>query len=437
MTTSARKPAAGGTIPSRFRTESFDRTPWVRHAIHVVISLAGRLDADLLHKVVRLTLDAEPILGCRFVEHWFRPYWQRYEDLDGLPFFEIRETEDSEQELTRFLVSELALPVRVLLLREKDSDRVCIKFAHRVGDGVAVAQFGCLLAYTYNALHADPHYRPVPRMEFDRSIRPVSSRFSIRQRLKLFREAVKTRRRLRMTGHWTFPPPDAASPPTAFVIRRLSPERVRRIGRFAYQRRATAYQVLVAAFFVALCDSVPHSGDRPLQVLCPVDLRRYLGSQSNRPLCNLTGQATLALNPGPAATFDDILAQVRDQMYAQWGDTLGLSFSAVPFDIPVLKHVMALVPYSCVKRNVRASPVPYKQTRRAVEASQGGEVPLWEVRFADVEVIDAFGTGGGCDPGQFGLGVTTFAGSVTVSIGSGPSALVHEIWEGMRQRLPE
>ena len=288
MTTPATKSAAATVIPSRFRAESVERTPWARSAIHLVISLGGRLDADLLHKAVRLTLDAEPILGCGFVEHWFRPYWQRYEDLDGLPFFEIRETKNPEDEVRSFLTSRLTLPVRVLLLRE-NSDRVCVKFDHRVGDGVALAQFGRLLADTYTRLHDDPDYRPVPRVDYDRSIREISSRFSIRQRFKFLREAFKTLRRLGPAGYWSFPP-DAASAPHDFVIRRLSPERVRRIRNFAYQRRATAYHVLLVAFFLALCDSIPYSSDRPLRVLCPVDLRRYPGATSNRPLCNLTGQ---------------------------------------------------------------------------------------------------------------------------------------------------
>lgn len=410
----------------------------MRNAAHLVISFAGRLDADRLHRAVRLSLDAEPILGCRFVEHWFRPYWQRYEDLDRLPWFQIHETENPEDTLKRLLADPLTHPVQVLLLRAK-TDRVCIKMMSRIGDGGALMHLGCLLADVYTRLQDDPRYRPMPSTDYDRSIRPISSRFSVPQRFKLLREGIEARRRMGPPGYWTFPPTDAAGVPDDFVIRRVSAERVSRIAGFAYQRRATAFQVLVAAFFQALCESVPHSSDRPFRVLCPVDLRPYLRGTSTRPLCNLTGVEILALDPGPAPRLDDLLAQIRDQLYGRWkSKTLGLPFSAVAVDLPVLKQLMDLLPYAYAKRKARADAELQRSrqgnAKRAIVVTNGG-IPGDRLRFADVRAVDAFGTSSVQD--AFGMVVTTFEGSMTVSIGCGPTAVVHEIAERMLQRLPD
>lgn len=432
MTTDVTMSPAPAAAPARLPA-----APVARDIMHLVISVGGRLDAELLHKAVRLTLDAEPVLGSRFVNHWLHPSWRRREDLDELPYFEIRETKNPEDELREALAGHLtSLPFQVLLVRE-ESDQVCIKLEHRLGDGAALTQVGYLLADIYTRLRNDPRYRPVPRVDWQPSIRPVSSLFSPRQRIDLLRAAFRMFRRLGPTGHWILPPFEGAVSPKDFVIRRLDPERVRRVGAFAYQRRATAYQVLLAAFFLALCDLVPHSGDRPLRMLCPVDLRRYLGAAANPPICNLTGFAPLTLSPSPAPTLDDALGQIRDQFEAQWREKhLGLLFSEVPFDIPVVKHVKRLAGYLGRETAAGRRQVRRDDTRRAIAANQGGELSEAKMRFGDVRATDVWGIGGVHNPRFWGLTATTFAGSMTVCIGRGPSALVHGILERMLDRLP-
>ena len=45
--------------------------------IQVEMAFSHRLDPRRLKKAMALATDAEPILGCRFVYHRNRPYWQR------------------------------------------------------------------------------------------------------------------------------------------------------------------------------------------------------------------------------------------------------------------------------------------------------------------------------------------------------------------------
>ena len=44
--------------------------------IHLIIDFDGKIDAPRMKKAIRLLLDAEPVLGCRFVETWRKAHWQ-------------------------------------------------------------------------------------------------------------------------------------------------------------------------------------------------------------------------------------------------------------------------------------------------------------------------------------------------------------------------
>jgi len=45
--------------------------------IQLELRFNERLDAERLRRAVSLSLDAEPIVGCRLVFHWYRSYFQR------------------------------------------------------------------------------------------------------------------------------------------------------------------------------------------------------------------------------------------------------------------------------------------------------------------------------------------------------------------------
>jgi len=146
-------------MPTKFAAELFDRVFDLVAAdctgTHCVVSLAGRIDEDRMAVAVRLRLDAEPILGCRWVEHWFRPSWHRRDDLDALEVYEVRERSNCQGDLEDFLWSAPHAPVRVLLLCG-DSEWLCIKLDHRAGDGQALKEYAYLLADIYNRLGDDP-----------------------------------------------------------------------------------------------------------------------------------------------------------------------------------------------------------------------------------------------------------------------------------------
>ncbi len=96
-------------IPSHFPSVMLDQIVYCMQnkiadlQVRCIISFDGRVEAERMAQAVRLSLDAEPILGCRFVERWWRPYWKRREDLNHLKNFTLVKTTDSASEIIRFL----------------------------------------------------------------------------------------------------------------------------------------------------------------------------------------------------------------------------------------------------------------------------------------------------------------------------------------------
>ena len=77
------------SIPDRFPAPPLDWLEYVARNVadqqlHCVIVFDKHVDAERMSQAVLLTLDAEPVLGCRFVYDRHRPYWERRHDLDRL-----------------------------------------------------------------------------------------------------------------------------------------------------------------------------------------------------------------------------------------------------------------------------------------------------------------------------------------------------------------
>ena len=73
--------------------------------IQAVITFDQHLDTDVLKKAVRLSLDAEPILRCQFIENDKQPYWQPFENPDEIPWFEFVQNDSKQVAIEQFLKS--------------------------------------------------------------------------------------------------------------------------------------------------------------------------------------------------------------------------------------------------------------------------------------------------------------------------------------------
>jgi NRPS condensation-like uncharacterized protein len=126
--------------------------------IQAIMKLDGRIDFDKLSRAVRLSVDAEPVLGCRFIEH-APPYWKRLEDIDNITFCSIEETNNVEEAVHRFLESPLDMDhdpmVKVKLIRSEQYDTLGIKLNHTCCDGAGAKEYIHLLSQIYSSMDCE------------------------------------------------------------------------------------------------------------------------------------------------------------------------------------------------------------------------------------------------------------------------------------------
>jgi len=163
--------------------------------IQCVIEVGGRVDEARLTRAVRLAYDAEPALGCRFVERRRGPFWQRRDDIDRLVLCTVKDCAsagDVAHGLDEFLL-EPGDPrrdplVRVRVLRG-ETDTACVKVDHIVADTGGAKDLIYLLCEIYERLGDYPGYEPAANARGDRSLRQVLERVSLPDKLRSLRYA--------------------------------------------------------------------------------------------------------------------------------------------------------------------------------------------------------------------------------------------------------
>jgi NRPS condensation-like uncharacterized protein len=162
-------------IPQRLPAPALDQmayqfSPLSDGQIRCVLRFDGALDAERLARAFRLSLDAEPVLGCRFVVRRGRCDWARRADLNDLahcPVAMFASQERLDEVLEQVLLAPLdpfaGPPVTGRLLRGA-TDTLIVKINHFAADGFGLLQFLRVLAAIYGELGARPGYQPTPNL---------------------------------------------------------------------------------------------------------------------------------------------------------------------------------------------------------------------------------------------------------------------------------
>lgn len=132
---------SGRALPSRFQSPGMDWLEYVARQVadqqlHVVVRFQGQADVERMERVVRLTLDAEPVLGCRFVVDPRGPYWERRSDLDTLSLCHVIETQEAEASAWEWMATPLGPddPVVQARIFRSDCDTLVVKIDHVAAD---------------------------------------------------------------------------------------------------------------------------------------------------------------------------------------------------------------------------------------------------------------------------------------------------------------
>ncbi|HOG46994.1 MAG TPA: hypothetical protein PLJ35_21020 [Anaerolineae bacterium] len=379
--------------------------------IRCVLTFSARVDAARLARAVRLTLDAEPVLGCRFVGDPWLPYWERLDGLDAQPLCPTVQPHDAERALHGFLAEPLdpwaGLPLRVRLFRA-EHDTLCVKVHHAVADGRGVLEYLTLLASTYRELALDPTYQPQPNLHGSRQPSQVWRQAGAREMLHAVRH---------FSGQgplaWSRPDAGHAAGP-AFAVRRLGPEASRGIRAYSQEMGVTVTAVLLTATYRALFELLDPPQGVPLPMVVAMDLRRHIPSGRAGAICNLSGGLYPAITRRPSAPFSATLQQVHAALEAA-------KATHVEMAQMLFLHLAFVRGFGVAHRLaghfVAVRPTGAGGSRFSPGLSNLGVVDPWLAAFGEGALSDLVVFGPANYPPDLGLTVSTFGGRMAVTMG--------------------
>jgi NRPS condensation-like uncharacterized protein len=396
-------------------------------SMHMVIAFGGMLDEGRLRDAIATVLAEVPVLGSRFVE-CDAPYWERLPEINRDSLVYVHPTDDPHQDLPRVLaipVDPAAGPQICLhILRTKRSDTLCITVHHAAMDAHG------LLACTHRIAecYRNPDSRaPPPAETTDRSLAAVLAQFPETAHIR-DQPAPED-----PPEGWAFPSGPGDGRTRDFAIRTLPASHLDAVKRAGKLQGATVNDVLLAAYFQALCTTICPGPGCPVPVMVSIDLRRYLnGSRSISPyttICNQSVAFAVMMTPG-IESRDGMIAYARDAMQAHKVHNPGIA-SAVDME------TFGYAGFSRICERVQTM----KATYAACHANPPflgniGIIPEETVAFSqDIPVTNAFVAGIVIDPPGVALGVTTFKDQLTFVIGYGTPAIPHAAMEQFMDTL--
>lgn len=219
--------------------------------IQVMMKFDGRLDFDKLKKAVRLSVDQEPVLGCRFVED-DPPYWKRREDIDSIEFCTIEETDNIDEAVNRFLETTIDMDkdpmVKVKLIRSDKFDTLGIKINHTCSDGSGSKDYVNLLSHIYTCLDSgNGVFEPKPIERSRKDHEKIFETLGI-EHPEQDNSMMDTPRTI-----WPFLWKSAGQKDiTPFAISRLPEGQLDVLSKYAKERNATINDLVFTAFYRAM-----------------------------------------------------------------------------------------------------------------------------------------------------------------------------------------
>jgi len=358
----------GKLIPSRFPAPPADCLMYLfgrqyPTELHCVLSLAGRIDEGRLHDALRRSLDAEPVLGCRFVDHWRRPYWQRRDDLDKAARCDVVEAADPSAALARFVAARIdprCDPLVQVRVFRGDRDTLCIKTAHEAADGPAARDYYRLLLRLYERLRDEPGYRPPVNLG-QRTMDGISSRFTLRQKLDELRTARGHRRALKERS-WILPEPRTHDAEHGLLVMKIDADRAAGLKRFGRDCGAGLTSVALAAFYQALRAMFAPVEPQAAGVGTTVDLRRFLPPE-RLPLAvaNVASPLCLRLDPHRQATLEELAQCIAGQLEVLSDPAGRTALLPLVMLYPLVKFLFTALPFAAIKRRFRRTAFPEGQ----------------------------------------------------------------------------
>ncbi|HEX3078218.1 MAG TPA: hypothetical protein VHQ24_15265 [Lachnospiraceae bacterium] len=280
-------------IPDEMPVNSQDLANYIGHLwnaneqIQIILEVDASLDIDRIKRAVRLTIDAEPILGCKLIESEERPYWKRHTNIDDIKWCIYEEVNDKDVAIKRWLSQPFDTydhQLKVIIIRSKGTDTLCVKLNHACCDGGGAKDYLHLLVDTYNHLWEDISYIPYINTSGKRDSSKLFDELGVSDPKVFLNPELTT---LRPT--WAFPFKESKVDAFNFSICRLECEQTKSLYTFTKENNVTMNDLILTAFYRTMFKLVNPEEKVPMEICVTVDLRRYLSEKKAEAICNLSG----------------------------------------------------------------------------------------------------------------------------------------------------
>jgi NRPS condensation-like uncharacterized protein len=256
--------------------------------IQPVLKFDSRLDFEKLSRAVRLSIDVEPVFGCRFIEN-DPPYWKRLDNLDKIEFCIFEETDNPDVAVKKFLESPLDMDnepkVKVKLIRSGQNDTLVIKINHAVCDGAGAKEYVQLLSEIYSSIDQDNDaFVPKPRIGGRKDQDKLFSTLGIKDPKAGWNPLLEAPQNM-----WSLPLKKGPMNATRFVVCSFPPEQLDVIYKYGKARGATINDLILTAYYRALFEISNSIYGIPMDISLTIDLRRYLPDQKTEAIRNFSG----------------------------------------------------------------------------------------------------------------------------------------------------
>lgn len=400
-------------IPLTLPVTAQDRFEYpLKYVIHALISFDQSLDADILKRAVRLSLDLEPVLGCTFVENDPQPYWRRFDDLDEMQWFTCINTDDKQEPIDRFVKGPFyheGQQINVALFHAPDGDSLCIKICHACSDAGGLKSYLELLARLYTEMQENPDYQPEPLTHRRRDQQLYFDALGIADPLALFDPQVQE-----IPPEWAFPHHALERKEIHMAVRRFENESFDNIVAYAKQHNVTVTAVLLTAMFRSLFEMVAPPPGKNMGITVSVDLRHAIPDRSQQGVSNLPVGILPRIGRLARESFTETLGRAAWALEHQKKNG---SETVVAIGMEVWGKVEYSIFLSQIQDILRSAAETGKSNPLL---SNAGIIP--PLRFGQHIAADVYLIAPAVIPPGFMLGVTTYGSAMTLQCSFGEPA---------------
>jgi NRPS condensation-like uncharacterized protein len=399
--------------------------------ISCILRLKGRINETILKQAVRLSLDVEPILGCRFIENDNNPIWELREDLDEIELCSVIETEAVDVELQKFIgtryefASDCQVKVRIL---RTESDTICVKINHACSDAGGLKQYLNLLASIYDLLFEGQQYIVQPRSFYSRGQDQILRNPNI---ANISGELGKTGVNPSQPTV-AFPCNLGENKEQAFILKKMYS--VDNIADYARKNDATVNDVLLSAFNRTL-SKIAEIENKTISVYLTMDLRRYLTDRKIEAIYNLSAMLPVMISHDSTESFDATLSKLVIETRKLKSNNSGIK-SAYLLEMAHAKLSFKDASFRFQQRRKQTS-----MTKLCIPTfSNAGIITKETMKFGLLEVAECYIVGPAAFSPNFGMVASTYENTMTLAVNFFQSTMqketIEQFIDAMLNELP-